>query len=198
MNRMFQGTVLALAFVGSSLLAQDGRCIAQIYRAGEPRNTSDFEFDRTFPGDAKGAYSCSLGMRPSAMRKALEQFRFGVLYNDATSIKSVIRFPVSAHVSKSLGVDAKTTTVTIHNVNEWFAFQEKYFSKAHTALVACAFLGNVTPMGGRSPGVMIGLGAFWFQSFVGSWKVRLTAVNLFPINADMVAKSCTPPGVEGN
>ena len=88
--------------------------------------------------------------------------------------------------------------MTIRNASEWFAFQEKHFSKAHTALVACAYLGNVTPTGGRSPGVMIGLGPFWFQSFVGSWAVKMTSVNLFPVDATMLTKACTPPGAEGN
>lgn len=103
-----------------------------------------------------------------------------------------------ARVSDSLKVNAKVKTITIRNVNEWYSFQDQYMTPIHKALIACAYLDNVTATGGRSPGVTIGLGAFWFQSFVGSWKVRLTAVNIDPITADMLAKSCIPPGVEGN
>jgi hypothetical protein len=44
---------------------------------------------------------------------------------------------------------------------------------------------------------MIGLGAFWFQSFVGSWKVKMTAVNIDPITLDILSKSCIPPGARG-
>jgi len=149
---MFRSGAVALTLIASSLWAQNDRCIGAIYSAKEPRNTPDFEFDRTFVGDAKGVYSCLLGLRASAVRRALEEFRFGVLYHDAPSIKSVVHFPLSAHVSESVDLDAKTTTVEVRTVTEWFAFQEKYFSKAHLALVACAHLGNVTPVGGRSQG----------------------------------------------
>jgi hypothetical protein len=137
-------------------------------------------------------------MRPSELRKALDRFRAGVLYHDAAAITAVVRFPIRAGVSDSLGTNAPLIRITIRNASEWFAFQEKYFSKTHTALVACSYLENVTPTGGRSPGVMIGLGSFWFQSFVGNWSVKMTSVNLFPVEATMLAKSCTPPGAEGN
>ncbi len=134
-------------------------------------------------------------MRPSELRRALDRFRAGVLYHDPAAIRAVVRFPIQAGVSDSTATNAAVTKVTIRNASEWFAFQEKHFSKAHTALVACAYLGNVTPTGRRSPGVMIGLGAFWFQSFVGSWAVKMTSVNLFPVDATMLAKACTPPGL---
>ena len=136
-------------------------------------------------------------MRPSELRKALDRFRYGVLYNDAASIKSVVSFPITVRVQYSLEFNAKKTTIKLQNVSEWIAFQNKYFSKTQTALVACSYLGNVTPDGGgMSPGVMIGLGNFWFQSFVGSWKVQLTSVNLSPVDAKMLAEDCTPPGAE--
>jgi len=135
-------------------------------------------------------------MRPSELRKALDEFRNGVLYEDSPSIMTVVRFPIDAHVSSSLGPNAKTTTVKIRNASEWFAFQKKYFTNAHLAVVACSYLDNVTPMGGRTPGVMIGLGTFWFQSFVGSWSVKLTAVNLDPMSPEILAKSCIAPGIE--
>jgi len=137
-------------------------------------------------------------MRPSELRKALDRFRTGVLYHDPAAIKAALRFPVRAGVSDSTASNAPLTRVTIRDAAEWFAFQDKYFSKTHTALVACAYLGNVTPIGGRAPGVMIGFGAFWFQSFVGDWTIKTTSVNLFPVDAPMLAKSCTPPGAEGN
>ncbi|MGH9605604.1 MAG: hypothetical protein ACRD3N_07880 [Terracidiphilus sp.] len=137
-------------------------------------------------------------MRPSELRIALDQFRNGVLYHDSKDIRLVVDFPIKAYVSSSLEVPARVRTITIRNVSEWYSFQDRYFSPIQTALVACSYLGNVTPTGGRSPGVMIGLGAFWFQSFVGSWRVRITAVNIDPINANLLAKSCIPPGAEGN
>lgn len=190
------GTIAA--FTARDLHSADKRCIDQIYPPGELRNTADFKFDQDFTGDENGAYSCSLGMRPSELRKALDRFRTGVLYHDPAAINAVVRFPIQVGVSNTLALSPPPTKITIRNATEWFAFQEKYFSKTHTALVACSYLGNVQSMGGRSPGVMIGLGTFWLQSFVGSWTVRITAVNLFPVDAALLAQSCTPPGAEGN
>jgi hypothetical protein len=113
------------------------------------------------------------------------------------AINAVVRFPLQAGVTESRESNARPTRITIRDAAEWFAFQDKYFKNTHLALVACAYLGNVTSVGGRSPGVMIGLGAFWFQSFVGEWTVRMTSVNIFPVDSTELAKSCTPPGAEG-
>jgi hypothetical protein len=190
--------VAIVAFTRGAAHPADKRCLDEIYPAGESRNAADFRLDRDFVGDANGAYSCLLRMRPSELRKALDRFRTGVLYHDEAAIAAVVRFPIQARVSDSTATNAALTRITIRNAPEWFTFQEKHFSSTHTALVACAYLGNATITGGRSPGVMIGLGAFWFQSFVGSWTVKMTSVNLFPIDATMLAKSCTPPGAEGN
>jgi hypothetical protein len=189
---------LMLAFMVPFAYSADGPCLDKIYPAGEPRNKTEYEFDQGFDGDSTGAYSCQLQMRPSELRKALEKFRYGVLYNDAASISTVARFPINVRVGHSMKINPKTTKIRVRNASEWFAFQKKYFSKTQTALVACAYLGDVTLAGGRSPGVMIGLGEFWFQSFVGSWRVKLTAVNLLPVDATVLAKSCTPPGAEGD
>jgi hypothetical protein len=170
----------------------------KLYPAGESRSGANFQFDQSFEDDASGAYSCDLQMRPFELRSALDKFRNGVLYRDSRSIAAVVNFPIQAHVSDSLA-NAKVKTITIRNVSEWYSFQDRYFTPIQKALVACSYLGNVTPMGGgRSPGVMIGLGAFWFQSFVGSWKVKVTAVNIDPITPDIIAKSCIPPGAERN
>jgi hypothetical protein len=189
---------LIIAFMSPMAFAASGPCLDKIYPAGEPRNTADFKFDQSFDGDKDGAYSCGQEMRPSELRKALERFRYGVLYNDEASIKAVVRFPLTVNVTYSLKFDAKKTTIKVHNAQEWFAFQNKYFSKTQTALVACSYTENVTlEPGGMEPGVMIGLGNFWFQNFAGSWRVRLTHVNLFPVDAKMLAESCTPPGAEG-
>jgi hypothetical protein len=177
--------------------SQDQRCLDKIYPAGAPRDASGFRFDASFEGDSGGGYSCWLQMRPSELRRALDEFRNGVLYQDASSIRAVVRFPIDARVSNSLEFNAKVATIRIRNAAEWIAFQNKYLTKTQTALVACSYLGNVTvESGGRTPGVMIGLGTFWFQSFVGSWSVKLTAVNLDPVSPETLAKSCVAPGIE--
>jgi len=175
---------------------QDNRCLDSIYPAGTSRTSAAFQFDRTFEGDAGGGYSCGLRMRPSELRRALDTFRNGVLYRDPSSINAVVQFPINVHVSDGLEPVAKKKTIRIKSASEWFAFQEKNLTDAHLALVACSYLGNVTLEGGRSPGAMIGLGAFWFQSFEGSWRVKMTAVNIDPLSPDKLAKACTPPGAE--
>ena len=153
--------VIAMMIVAQGTLRPaDKRCLNEIYPVGVQRTTADFRFDRDFDGDAEGSFSCFLGMRPSELRKALDRFRTGVLYRDGQQIAAVLRFPIVAAVSNSTAVNSPVTKITIHNVSEWFAFQDKHFTKTHTALVACAYLGNVNPMAGRSPGVMIGLGSF--------------------------------------
>jgi hypothetical protein len=178
--------------------AQDHGCLDKIYPAEESRNGANFRFDEEFDREAGGTFSCDLQMRPSELRIALDRFRSGVLYHDSKSINLVVRFPINAHVSDSLESNAKTKSITIRNADEWYSFQDRYMTPIQKALVACAYLDNVTATGGRSPGVMIGLGAFWFQSFVGSWRVKMTAVNIYPVTGDQLAKSCIAPGAEKN
>ena len=187
--------VLSTAFIARGV-AQEHRCIDRIYPSKNTRTGPEFQFDQTFAGDAGGAYSCDLQMRPSQLRIALDEFRNGVLYHDPRSLASVILFPIRVHVFDSLAVDGKKRAIVIRNVSAWYSFQQEYFTPIQKALVACSYLGNVTPTNGQSPGVMVGLGGFWFQSFVGSWKVKLTAVNIVPITPAMLSKACIPPGEE--
>jgi hypothetical protein len=153
----------------------------------------DYRFDKRFDLDKDGrSFSCGPQVRPSQVRRALERFRNGVLYHSAADINAVVRFPITVHVSQSLELNAKTEDLTIHNSEEWFALQKGRFSKLHLAMVACSYLGNVSAMGGRSPGVMIGDGMFWFQVASGDPKVRLTVVNLYPVNKDSFVDACAP------
>ncbi len=167
MSRDFSRLFLFAMVVAAALMrctAQDHRCLDKIYPVGESRLGAKFQFDQGFDGDAGGAYSCDLQMRPSELRVALDRFRNAVLYHDSRSVIAVVGFPVKAHVHESLEANSKVKTLTIRNVSEWYSFQDRYFTPIHKALVDYSYLDNVTAAGGRSPGVMIGLGAFWFQS----------------------------------
>jgi len=172
--------------------AVDGPCFKYTYPKGHS-DTVAYRFDQKFDLDRDGrSFSCGPEVRPYEVRKALEAFRNGVLYNNESSLKTVIKYPLVVHVSQSLDLNAKTQDLTIHDPTEWLSFQKKYFSKLHVAMVACAYLGNVSAMTGRSPGVMIGDGTFWFKAFVGDPTVRLITVNLGPLDTKSLADSCTP------
>lgn len=196
MKRFLSVVVLLLVSVAS--LAQskvegnEQPCLKLTYPKGASGSPDD-RFDKQFDLDKEGrSFSCGPQVRPSEVRRALERFRNGVLYRSTADISAALRFPIVVHVSDSLELNAKTEDITVHNPEEWFAVQKERFSKFHLAMVACSYLGNVSAMSGRSPGVMIGDGMFWFQAASGDPKVRLTVVNLYPVNKDIFVDACKP------
>ncbi|SRR6266481_3802575 len=195
MNPSFVVALLFLAmpaFTQNKSAAVEGPCLKYTYTKGSSQ-TPDYRFDKHFDLDKEGrSFSCGPQVRPSEVRRALERFRNGVLYHSVTDVNAVVRFPIVVHVFQSLEVNAKSEDITVHNSDEWFALQKEHFSKLHLAMIACAHLGNVSAMSGRSPGVMIGDGLFWFQASSGNPKVRLTVVNLYPVNKDSLVDACTP------
>src|SRR5208283_377576 len=70
--------------------ADDGPCTKLIYPKGQPPSR-DAVFDKTFDTANKNGWSFSCGPQMSATeaRKALESFRYGVLYNDKVHINAV-------------------------------------------------------------------------------------------------------------
>jgi hypothetical protein len=189
--------VLAIAYwlvIGSIVTwGQNGPCLDKLYPKGRPANDLEYRFDQKFDKDKNGgSFSCGLEVRPSEVRKALDIFRRGVLYQDAASINTVMRFPISVRVIYGLEINAKSESLTLHSADEWFKFQKQHFTNEHLAIAACAYLGNAGMAGGQHPGIEIGDGIFWFQNFVGETRVRLTAVNLLPVTPDWVSKSCIP------
>ena len=193
-KRLYLSTVVCLLVVGSVVTwGQNSSCLDRLYPKTRPANDLEYRFDQKFDKDKNGgSFSCGLEVRPSDVRKALDVFRNGVLYQDAASINALIRFPITVRVIHGLEVNAKSDSFTLHNSADWFAFQKQHFTNKHLAIVACGYLGNAGIAGGQHPGIEIGDGIFWFQNFVGETRVRLTAVNLFPVTSDWVSKSCIP------
>ena len=191
---LYISTVACSLVVGSAVAwGQNGSCLDRLYPKGHAANDPEYRFDQKFDKDKNGgSLSCGLQVRASDVRKALDVFRNGVLYQDVASINAVIRFPITARVIHGLKVNAKSDSFTLHNSDEWFAFQRQHFTNEHLAIVACGYLGNAGMAGGQHPGIEIGGGVFWFQNFVGETRVRLTAVNLLPVSPEWVSKSCIP------
>lgn len=194
-SRWLYVPVLAYLLAAGSIIAlgQNVSCVDHLYPKGHPADDPEYRFNRKFDKSKNGgSFSCGLKVRPSEVRKALDFFRNGVLYQDAASINAVIRFPVTARVIHGLEVDAKADSFTLHNSDEWFAFQKQHFTNEHLAIAACGYLGNAGIAGGQHPGIEIGNGIFWFQNFVGETNVRLTAVNLLPVTTEWVSTACIP------
>jgi hypothetical protein len=104
----------------------------------------------------------------------------------------VIKLPLTIRIPTDLGVGAKAEEVVVHSVADWRTFQKAHFSPVYLGLVACAYLGNVTVVNGRSPGFMLGNGRIWFQKDFKEPQIRVTAINLYPLDTNGVAEACVP------
>jgi len=183
--------IVACCVVAVSAFAE-GPCMERVYTKGE-KVGPDHAFDVAFDKDKAGrSFSCGPEMRASEARKALESFRNGVLYRDQALMDSVLSYPLTARISKTLDLDEKPEVVTIRSFREWAKFQEERMDKNQIAMVACANLGNVSIQAGRSPGFMIGNGMVWFSRYVGSPQVKVSAINLFPVDTEAFVKACIP------
>lgn len=186
--------VFFLVFATSISCAQDQKpCLEYAYPKGQTSGAEeqfDIKYDRL---NVHGAsFSCGPAIAASKARDALESFRYGVLYNDRERLDSVLRYPVTVRISKTLGVE-KSEVVIIHNADEWATLQKERMTKIQIGVIACSWLGNVTVTAGySSPGFFIGDGLVWFQRHGGSARVWITSVNLSPITPRMLASSCAP------
>jgi hypothetical protein len=182
---------LACGGVLSPVFAE-GPCMERVYAQGE-KGEPDYAFDVAFDKDKAGrSFSCGPEMRASEAMKAIESFRNGVLYRDQARMDSVLAYPLTARISKTLEIDEKPEVVTIRSFRDWSKFQEERMDKNQVAMVACANLGNVSIESGRSPGFMIGTGLVWFSRYVGSPRVKVSAINLFPVDTEAFVKACIP------
>ena len=135
------------------------------------------------------SFSCDLGMRASEAIKAIEAFRFGVLHDDAEAINDVLEFPLRAGLWSS-GALTPETTIQINNVEEWKKFQP-HVDNVFRALIACTSLHNVSIVKSRSYGVMAGSGRIWFQVSASTPKVKVTSINIIPIEAGQLFDWCS-------
>ena len=182
-----------LAFVAASLHVCTVVCAAQpcldgsVGRADSAAGLIDRHFDRTDQGDS---FSCDLKIRASAAADAIESFRFGVLYDSERHIRKAVRFPLRVTVQSTRDITETPRESRIRNFEEWLSFKRRYLSRFHVATIACANLHTVSIVKSRSYGFMIGPGTVWFQLLVGDPGVRVTAINLTPIDETGVTKAC--------
>jgi hypothetical protein len=177
-----------LLTAGSSY-AQERGCFEKLH--DKELKDADYAFDLRFDRTKKNeSFSCDLEMRASAAAKAIELFRFGVLYDSARHIAASVQFPLVASVRKTRNVAEAPRSVRIGNFTEWDAFKRANFTKLQVAEVACASLYNVEIVKSRSYGFMTGSGMIWFQALTNVPGVRVTAVNLVPVDRDSFLESC--------
>jgi hypothetical protein len=187
--RALLGLVATILVAGSSS-AQDRRCLDELRQEGG--QDSDYAFDLRVDHTKKNdSFSCDLAMRASAAAAAIEMFRFGVLYDSERHINESVRFPLSASVQKTREVTEGPKSVTIRTFAEWDVFKKSNFTKLKIAQIACASLHTVEIVKSRSYGFMIGSGMVWFQALTNVPGVRVTAVNLVPVERDIILESCT-------
>jgi hypothetical protein len=189
-----QFSLLALAATISLGILHSARandpCLELIHDKNQAKD-DEYLFDIKLDQDRNGrSFSCGPQIRASEARKALDLFRYGVLYEDKASICSIIQFPLVVRINKTRDSNEKPGIAKVNNYEEWALIRKNRFDKNLIALVACAHLGNVRIHSGRSPGFEIGNGTFWFQSFAGDKKVYLSAINLAPLSDERLIDSC--------
>ncbi len=161
-----------------------------LYGEGVPKG-KDYAFDVAFDRAARnGSFSCDANMRASEARRALEAFRAGVLYRDATLLSSAVPFPFDVNLAGPTP-GGKNTRLRLRNAEEWFAMQSRYFTKDHLAIIACAHLGAVSIVEVRS-GFYLDFGSIMFRAVPGSPRVRVAGVIVHPADQSRVDKACRP------
>jgi hypothetical protein len=155
---------------------------------------SEATFDKMYDKlNVNGAsFSCGPAIAASEARKAVEAFRYGVLYHDRARLDAAIQYPLTVRINKTLEASEKPRVVIVHNFQEWSALQGGEMNKVQIALIACSWLGDVTVALGSTPGFYIGGGLVWFQSSAGTSKVRVTSINLMPLPPSEIVSSCAP------
>ena len=188
LDKAFIMACLVAFFVGRAG-AQSSDCFAKIHR-GQPRDADyvfDLRFDRVASG---GSFACDLDVRPSDARKAIDEFRYGVLYESELHLRRAIRFPVSVGIRKTLDVQEVGETVELRTVKEFIEFMKLRLDAAHLTLTACANLRNVTIVKARSYGFMLGAGTVWFHRSPNERRPRVTSLNIGPIPDKALLDEC--------
>jgi hypothetical protein len=188
----FLCSVIVIAFLLIKLsFAQENKiCLDKAYENGKA-DASEAVFDKIYDRvnvDVE-SFSCYLGIAASQARKAIDAFRYGVLYHDKTRLDSVLQYPVSVYLWQDHKLERK---IVIHNFQEWSKLQQTEIMKIHLAVIACSWLGNVKIIGGREPGFFISNGTVWFHRFLDSPKVWITEININPIAEKSLVESCAP------
>jgi hypothetical protein len=146
-------------------------------------------FDRRFDqSGSNNSFACQGFVRASAMRRALDRFRAAVLYEDEAALREAVYFPVRVRRSPE---DPRIRLVK--TPAEWWAFQRRYLTAAHRAIIACANLHSlVVDYGTGGYGMYMARGRFWWLVWADNPDVRLHSVWLNDhLDAAFVADVCT-------
>lgn len=185
------GLIICLLAMAIFSVAQEDGCFEKVHKKNQVKNDDyyfDFNHDKTNQGDS---FSCDLEMRPSEAVKAIESFRFGVLYDNEKYLRDGVLFPLTINYRESQAQEQKPKLIRIANPKEWIAFKKKHFTKLQIALIACSSLHNVGIVRSRTYGFTIGNGMIWFQKLADVPGVRVTAINLSPVGKEAVLGYCS-------
>jgi len=186
--------VFLAAFAASISCAQEQKpCLEYAYPKGQTSGT-EAQFDSSYDtlNANSTSFSCGPAIAASKARDAVEAFRYGVLYHDKARLDAALEYPLTVRINKTLEIE-KPEVVIVHNAKEWASLQKDRMTDIQIQAIACSWLGNVSVKAGyESPGFFIGGGLVWFQRHGDGARVRVTAVNLMPLTAGMLAKSCAP------
>lgn len=178
-----------LLLVAAPIGAQTVGCFERLHR--EQPKDAEYSFDLRFDmASAGGSFSCDLDVRASDARKAIEDLRYGVLYQSMPHLHRAIRFPLNISVFESLDVRAVARTVEVRDERALLEFIKTRFDGPTLTLIACANLRNVTIVKGRRDGFMIAAGTVWFQREPNYRRPRVTTINLGPVPEKSLVDSC--------
>jgi hypothetical protein len=186
--------ILASALACPGLWAQEGKpCLSYAYPEGQvPASETSFDTMYDSLNVHHASFSCGPAIAASRAREALEAFRVGVLFGDKARLDSVLNYPLTVRVQKTLEVGEKPKVIVVKSFQEWEVVRREEMNKLQIAAIACSWLGNVTVATSRTPGFFIGPGMVWFQRQSGSARVMVTSINLLPLTSEMLVNSCAP------
>lgn len=157
-----------------------GQCIDRL-----KGSTANLEFDRNHDLDSRGnSFSCDVGIRASEAVSALEDFRYGFLYDSRRHLERSLNFPLKIAIAD----DQSEKLFLVNTVSEWLKFKASHFDKHERALIACSNLANVT-IHKKYSGFAIGTGRIWFFRFPNH-GLRVGHINVASMSAELFRTSC--------
>jgi len=154
------------------LLGAQSPCLDDLPGDGATR-VFDASFDRNSQGRS---FSCDIYVTASQAQQALEDFRFGFVYDSQAHIERSVSFPLRVSI-RAGGSEPKA--MLLNDFSEWLEFKSGHFDKYERALIACSTLKNVR-IYKRDGGFSIGLGRIWFVPSKDELKVSVITVAPLP------------------
>jgi hypothetical protein len=185
--------VIAILVAASVCTAQNKKdCLSKVY-GNLQTSPTEAEFDRSFDqvNGSKTSISCYLYIPASKARAAIEALRLGILYDDDAQLLRAVKFPLRVIVDRE--DSSHRNEAVVRTVKELRDLQHSHLTDAQRQVISCAWLGNVSLVGGNSfhPGFIIGDGIVFFSTSPGS-GVKVTLVDLMPVSQEMLGRACSP------